>query len=82
MPVPFPKSFSDEYAETLVFIHFSASSIFRGLPASSAKIRYRPIVIIILKTGDPARDQGFESLPLRRIGKGISMPIWAGGAFF
>ena len=82
MPGPFPKSFSDEYAKTLVFIHFSASSIFRELPSPSAKIRHRPIVIIILKTGDPARDQGFESLPLRKIGKGISRPIWAGGAFF
>jgi len=50
MPVPFPKGFSDEYAETLVFIHFLASAIFRELPALSAKIRYRPIGIIILKT--------------------------------
>jgi len=50
MPVPFPKSFPDEYAETLVFIHFSASAIFRELPASSAKIRYRPTADSILKT--------------------------------
>ena len=50
MPAPSPKSASVEYAETLVFIHFSAYSIFRELPASSAKIRYCPAADSILKT--------------------------------
>ena len=50
MPATFPKSSSDEYAKILVFIHFSPSDIFCELPSPSAKIRYRPIVIIILKT--------------------------------
>ncbi|MBO6053846.1 MAG: hypothetical protein J6Q17_08915, partial [Clostridia bacterium] len=50
MPAPFPKSFSDEHAETLVFIHFLASSIFRELPSLSAKIRYHPAADSILKT--------------------------------
>jgi len=50
MPGPFPNSLSAEYTETLVFIHFSASSIFRELPASSAKIRYCPAADSILKT--------------------------------
>ena len=39
MPVPFPNSFSAEYAETLVFIHLSSSDIFRELTSPSAKIR-------------------------------------------
>ncbi len=61
--------------ETLVFIHFSPSAIFYELPASSAEIRHRPEADGILKTSNPARDQGFESLPLRKTGKASRRPF-------
>ncbi len=47
---PIPENFLPDYAETLVFIHFPASSIFRELPSPSAEIRCRPAADSIPET--------------------------------